>query len=352
MFVIACGGAGEAHDPVVPDACNERDEKLNAAIDKVRTSPHAVLAVKDEECGTRVYLRGDPKTAQTDSLFRVGSLTKTYVSAAILLLVEDGKVALNDSVEQHMPGLANTDGVTLRMLLNHTSGIFEHTHDETFLADVHKKWEPSELVDLALKHERYATPGEAFNYSNTNYVLLGMIAEKVSGEELAQLIRSRLLEPSKLSHTFLDGDEKLPSALATGYDQLGNDLTHSLHPSTVWASGAMVSTAADLAEWMAALYGGDLLNPSSRQLLVADPIEMPGGLAYGLGVLLSPPENTVGSGPALGHNGELNGYGALALYFPERGLALAGIVDQDGADSNALLLQALLTLKPTSSASH
>jgi D-alanyl-D-alanine carboxypeptidase len=321
-------------------ACHERASKLQAAVDKARTSPHAVLAVKDAACGSRVYFSGDPKTANADSLFRIGSVTKTYVSALILSLVQDGKIDLTDPVTTWLADLPKAEGITVRMLLNHTSGIFAYSDHPDFAHQIQRKWAPRELVDLALTQESYAAPGKAFHYANTNYILLGMIAERAGGDKLSALIRKRLLAKASLAHTFFDGEEPLGADLAPGYDAAGNDVTHSFDPSVVWAAGAIAARPADVAEWVTALYAGDVLNEQTRALLL-----QVGPEAYGLGVYMIAASNTVGSGPAIGHNGAVNGYATMAFYFPERRMSLVGVVDQDGADANALLLEALLALR-------
>lgn len=339
LILSACVGDENAY------LCQTRGEKLQAAIDAVRTSPHAILAVKDEQCGSQVYLSGDPTTAQTRSLFRIGSVTKTYVSALILTLLQDGELNLEDGLDTYVPDLPGSEGINLRMLLNHTSGLFDYTEDEIFWADLARDWTPREIVDLALTHAPYFAPGENHRYSNTNYILLGMVAEQITGEGVAELIRERLLEPAELSATFLDGEEALRGTLAPGYDAALNDVTFALDPSGPWAAGAMVASAADVAAWFETLYGSDLiLSEASHALLIQDALAPNGVSGYGLGVMLIPAANTGGAGPGLGHGGGIPGYATLGFHFPEKNLTLVGIVNQDNADPNELLVQALQVL--------
>ncbi len=318
------------------DACVAQDTALQAALDGARKSPNALVAVKNEACGTSVYVSGDASTATATSLFRVGSVTKTFVSATILTLVKEGKVSLDDPLSKWVTGVANTDGVTVRMLMNHSSGVYNYTEVKEFFTDRKKKWTPREIVDLATANPPYFAPGKGWHYSNTNYVLLGMIAEQASGEKLGPLVRERAFAPAGLTHTFFDGEEPVVGTMARGFTGK-TDVTDIADPSGPWAAGAIVSTGADLAEWISALYTSDrVLDAASRDLLTKDPVTAQGE-QYGLGVELLSNLATGGDGPAMGHGGDIDGYHTLAYDFVDKRTMIVVMVNQDGADPAAIL---------------
>ncbi len=326
--------AGVDAGPVRSDACILQDTNLQAALDGARKSPSALLAVKNEACGTTVYTSGTGASAA--SLFHVASVTKTFVSAALLSLVKEGKVSLDDPLSKWVPGLPNTDGVTIHMLMNHTSGIFNFTEVSGFPGtDSTKKWTPRDLVDLATKNPPYFAPGKGWHYSNTNYVLVGMIAEQASGKSLGALIRERALVPAGLTHTFFNGEEPVAGDVVKGF--IGkNDVTNLVNPSAVWASGAMLATPGDLVEWFPALYTTDaVLDESTRSLLMKDPAEAGQGLEYGLGVTILNNLTSHGAGAAWGHQGDLPGFHCAGYYFTDKKTTVVAMVNSEEASSSA-----------------
>jgi len=326
-----------------PEACEAIDVELQAALDGARgKSANATLAVKDEACGLRAFVTGDPANATLDSVWRIGSVTKTFVSAVILGLVKDGKVSLTDPLSKWVDAVPKTDGVTVRMLLNHTSGIYNYTEDAAFFADRAKKWTPREIVDLATKNDPYFAPGADFHYSNTNYVLLGMIAEKASGKKIGPLVRERTLVPAGLTRTWFDGEETVGGTLAKGLSATGKDVTFLGDISGPWAAGAMVAPAIDLARWASLLYGTTtIFDADQRAMLLADPVS---GGSYGLGVEILPAKVTVGGGQALGHSGAIDGFATQMFWFEGKKTAVASIVNRSGGDANTVTLAAIKIL--------
>lgn len=345
--VAADSGAEAATDADADDgrpaACTAIDGELQTALDGARgTAKNATLAVSDEACGLRAFVSGDPANATLDTLWRMGSVTKTFVSAVILGLVKDGKVALTDPLSKWVEAVPKTDGVTVRMLLNHTSGIFNYTEDSAFFVDRKKKWTPREIVDLATKTDPYFGPGTDFHYSNTNYVLLGMIAEKAGGKKISALIRERAIGPAGLAHTFFDGEETIDGAMTKGFTAAGKDVTFISDMSGPWAAGAMVAPAIDLARWAQALYGTTkVLDDGQRTMLLADPAAKG---AYGLGVAILDPKVTVGGGRALGHDGAIDGFATHTWWFEGKKTAVAAVVNKSGGDVNAITLAAIKIL--------
>jgi D-alanyl-D-alanine carboxypeptidase len=333
-----------ARDSRLP-SCLDQDSTLQAALDKARTSPNALLVVRNVSCGTSVYLSGDASTATRASLWRIGSVTKTYVAATVLALLAAGKLALDDPLSTWVPGVAKTDGVTLKMLLNHTSGIFNYTADASFGSDPSKVWTPKELVALATAHDPYFAPGAGWKYSNTNYVLLGMVIEAAGAATAGALIRKHALVPAGLSHTFLDGEETLADPLARGFDANGKDVTYTYHPSGPWTAGAIAATGADLCDWVAALYGDTkVLDATRLKLMVDGAVAASATEKYGLGVELLDASITAGAGPAMGHGGAIAGFNTQAFWFPDKKTAICSIVNRNDVSANDVTLAALLAL--------
>jgi D-alanyl-D-alanine carboxypeptidase len=300
--------------------------------------------VQTPACSGIVVVSGDPSTATRDSQWRIGSLTKTFVSATILSLEKDGKLTLDDLLAKWIPSVPKTDGVTLRHLLNHTSGIFNYTEDPSFFVDPAKKWPPSDLVAFATTHDPYFAPGAGWHYSNTNYILLGMIAQLAGGGTVGQLLHARAMGPAKLTHTLFDGEDAI-GPMAKGFSKSKKDVTFLDDPSGSWAAGAMVATGIDLVQWASELYGTrDVLDDAEHDELVKGAVPTGTGETYGLGAFLLPPSETAGAGPAIGHAGDIDGYHTMAFWFPQKSWAIVSIVNQDGVDPNAILAAALLAL--------
>lgn len=248
---------------------------------------------------------GEPRSARDH--FRVGSITKTFVSTVVLQLEAEGRLSLDDKVEKWLPGVVRGKGhdgreVTLRQLLNHTSGIAEYTSDERFVKDVfladgffknrYRTWTPRELVGIAMKHEPTFAPGTDWSYSNTNYVLAGLVIEKATGNSYAHEIRARVIKPLGLTDTRVPGtDPTLPKPHSRAYSKLAEttdgrtyDVTE-FNPSAAGAAGAMVSDADDLNRFYSALLRGKLL-PKKQLAEMKDVIPLDGERGgYGLGLI-------------------------------------------------------------------
>ncbi|WP_326552360.1 serine hydrolase domain-containing protein [Micromonospora sp. NBC_01813] len=266
-----------------------------------RATSYARAGVGDLDRATPVPINGH---------FRMGSNTKTFVSVVVLQLVGEGKLSLNDTVERWLPGLVVGNGndgrqITVRQLLAHTSGIYNYTNDiaalnsyEGYLAHRFDHYDATELVALAMKHEPNFAPGTSWDYSNTNYILAGMIIERVTGRSWPREVRDRILQPLGLRNTSLPGDwPLLPVPHAKGYQQWVVDgaLTDTtrFNPSAADAAGNMVTTPSDLASFWQALQRGQLLGPRQMAQLhdtvLAETFQdfIPGA-RYGLGIMYIP----------------------------------------------------------------
>ncbi len=300
--------------------------------------------------GTGTIGEDDPITL--DDNFRVGSNTKTMTGTVILQLVDEGLLQLDDPVSDYRPDVPNGENMTITQLLNMTSGLDSYTFlpyvNEIMDSDPTKAWDPEELIALGLAMPVKFAPGEGFWYSNTNTVLLGAIAEQLTGEKLGDLMQERIFDPLHLASTTMPApaDGVMPSPLPHGYlfgtnvstihsselspeDQakavagelLPNDVT-DLNPSWGAAAGAASSTIGDLATYVEALVGGGLLSPEMQQIRLDSVKE-----GYGLAL--------VRFGPMIGHNGSVPGYQSFMVHDPDRDLTLIVFVNIQATPAGA-----------------
>jgi D-alanyl-D-alanine carboxypeptidase len=248
--------------------------------------------------------------------YRIGSITKTYVATVVLQLVADGSLNLDDSVERWLPGLVpNGSAITVRMLLNHTSGLYNYADDPKFvalaMANPSREWAPRELVAFAVSHPPLFPPGSAAAYCNTGYILLGLLVESVTAESLGEVLRERLFEPLRLRETSFGSGIAIANPVAHGYwAPQGTlvDLTPILNASFGWAAGQMVSTVGDVSKFFSALLGGRVLPASLLKQMKAVPPPQNGWVA-GLGLLTT----RTRCGTAFGHGGDAVGWHSEAL---------------------------------------
>jgi D-alanyl-D-alanine carboxypeptidase len=236
--------------------------------------------------------------------YRIASTTKTFVATVVLQLVGEGNLSLDDKVEEHLPGVVSGGGhdgsaITIRDLLQHTSGIYDYNLDEAWnpfnALDIFEErrfahYAPEDLVAVAMRHPPIFEPGTARSYSNTNYVLVGMIIEAVTGNPWAEEVRDRIIESLGLEQTTVGDDPQMPDPHARGYYQFPDggplvDVT-LLDPSAGDAGGAIISTPEDVTRFLGALLSGELLAP---ELLAEMKDSVPEGDGrYGLGLGWSP----------------------------------------------------------------
>jgi D-alanyl-D-alanine carboxypeptidase len=283
--------------------------------------PAALASVKDRVGRTRTYTAGvgDLATGSKvpgDGQVRIGSNTKTFTAVVALQLVGEGKIGLDEPVDTYLPGLVRGEGIdgrhiTVRQLLQHTSGLPEYVSHIEESTLQHRYFEPRDLLDIALQHKADFAPGAKFEYSSTNYVLVGLIIQKVTGRPLAEEIEQRVIQRIGLRHTYFpaSGDRTIREPHPKGYHRESTggplrDITE-LDPSAGWAAGQMISTDSDLNQFFTALLAGRLL-PAAQlaQMRTTVPIG-DSGAGYGLG-LISRPLSC--GGVYWGHGGDIPGY--------------------------------------------
>jgi D-alanyl-D-alanine carboxypeptidase len=290
---------------------------------------------------------------RADTHFRIASNTKTMTAAVIMQLAQESKLGLNDSVSRYVPGVPNGDNITIAQLLEMRSGLYNYTNDPIISAtidtDPTKVWTSAELLAIAFAHPPNFPPGAKFEYVNTNYALLGLVAEKVDGKPLAQAMQDRLFGPLGLQHTLLPAStvSTIPDPYSHGYlygsssvalvgeppyspevqaaaragTLLPKNYTEVNH-SFAAAAGGVISAADDLATWIKALVAGRVLDPVYQRrwldsLKPEDPSK-PEGQKYGYGIAqLSWGPNTI-----YFHGGETPGYNSKISYDPANDMTL------------------------------
>ena len=202
--------------------------------------------------------------------FRVGSITKSFVATVLLQLVGERKLKMADSLEHWLPGLVpNGRSITVRELLQHTSGLYDYVNDSAFrtavLANPLRVWTPRQLVRIAVSHGPLFRPGRRWSYSNTNYILAGLLVQAVTHHTVAAELRDRIFRPLALHQTSFPTGPTISGPHAHGYLFYGTPLvrdTAHVSPTGAWAAGAIISTVNDVAAFYNALLGGRLLRPA------------------------------------------------------------------------------------------
>ncbi|WP_422754124.1 serine hydrolase domain-containing protein [Micromonospora sp. WMMD708] len=320
---IQYADAAQAHRPTKDTVQASLDALVKAGV-----APAALVSVRDSKGRVTNYTAGvnDPRTkakVPTDGYVRIASNTKMYTAIAVLQLVDEGRVKLDEPIETYLPGLVRGEGfdgqtITVRHLLSMTSGLPEyHLPDVSEWGD--RYYEPRDMLDSAFSQPAHApAPGGQVQYRNTNYILAGLLVQRVTGRPLGEVITNKILKPARLSETYWPGagDKTIRQPYAKGYlpdpetTKWGD--TSQVDPSIAWAAGQMIATPSDVNKFLVALQNGKLIKPSTLAEMRDSKVFLPGGEAlpdlvwhYGLG--------TTGfdlscGGRAWGHGGDIDGY--------------------------------------------
>jgi len=286
---------------------------------KEKNIPGAIVGVWSPSVGVWVKTFGQADVGNGKSMhdskkIRIGSVTQTFLVSTLLSLIDDRKINLDDPVSKYLNFIPNGGNITIRQLASNTSGIFNYTEDAEFSQQVIKnplrEYQPRELANIAFKHEPYFKPGQGWYASDTNFIILGMIMEKVTSEKIEDLIRLRIINRLGLKNTSFAVYPFMEEDYSRGYIDKKDgiqDIT-LLDPSRMWAAGAIISDTQDLALWTKALYKGSFLTDKMRQarfnwVATGEPF-----LQYGLGVSKF--------GDFIGYSGGTPGYACVIYYMP------------------------------------
>jgi D-alanyl-D-alanine carboxypeptidase len=312
---------------------------IDAAVRKIlaeTAAPSASIAVVKNNRLAYVRAYGDARLtpltpARPEMLYKIGSVSKQFLAGAILLLVQDGKLSLNNRVSQFFPSLTEASNITICELLSHTSGYPDYYPLDYVAPFMLRPVTPDDILDRFAKEPLNFAPGTEWQYSNTNYAIAAKILEKVSGMPLMAFFRARIFGPLGM-HSPIDLDhQNVSRSDAAGYTRFG---LGPLHPATpeasgwLYGAGELAMTARDLAVWDVSLLKGTLLNPASLQQMIRT-VRLKGGAPtnYGLGVAVT---NANGF-PKLQHGGAVSGYVSYNVVWLDQGAAIAALTNLDGS---------------------
>ena len=330
--------AGSAY----PQGASTSDVALGAKVDSIATQvllatsvPSASIAVVTH--GRLAYANAygaaklEPRVAATTDLrYAIGSISKQFTAAAILLLQQEGRLSIDDPVAKFIPRLTRGNEVTIRQLLSHTSGYQDFWPQDYVMPMMLSATTPQSIADRWGKQPLDFDPGTRWQYSNTNYTLAGMVVEKASGMPFFQFVRTRILQPVGLASAS-DFDASPRAVNATGYLRYG---LGPLRPAPdvgagwMWAAGELAMTPRDLATWDISIIRHSLLKPESYRALTSD-VGLRNGAStgYGLGIDVSMQRGRF----MLEHSGEVSGFTAENMVFPDDSVAIVVLTNQDAA---------------------
>ncbi|MFD7013166.1 serine hydrolase domain-containing protein [Streptomyces sp. NPDC059928] len=305
--------------------------------------------------------RTSGKLSGPEDRYRIGSITKTFVATVLLQLEAEGRLSLDDAVDHWLPGVVRGHGhdgrrITLRQVLDHTSGIYDVTSDPDFakmafttdfLAHRYDTWTPAQLVDVAMRHQPDFAPGTSWKYSNTNYILAGLVIEKATGRTYGDEIRDRIINPLQLHGTSVPGtDPRMPRPSSRAYSKLSQDPdaqrvydVTQINPSLTSSAGEMISDSADLTRFYRALLGGRLLPKSQLDEMKTTVTEGPDKTDKSYGLALMKVQLPCGT-TVWGHSGGIHGSSSLAVTTEDGRHALALNFNSDWAGDTTKVLKA------------
>jgi D-alanyl-D-alanine carboxypeptidase len=340
-----------AASPVASPSASDLDAVLSAAVE--RGLPGVALAMERGDdlvySGVAGVARIEDETpVSTTDRFRLGSITKAFTAVIVLQLADEGVLTLDDTVTAWLDDPAvgripNVDTATVRQLLNHTSGIYDYADDtdsqfvqDAYLApdaDWTKVWTIEELLAYAdaANHAAYFAPGEGFYYSNTGYLLLGLIVERATGHPFTDELKTRILDPLSMNDTSLEMGKAVSGDVVDCYAPLGGELVNvtALNLTWAWTAGAIASTTADLLRFARAVFDGELLSPASfKEMFTYTPEPRLPGAGWGMGVWIVPSPN----GDLVSGGGGGPGFSASMVRLPEENLTVVAATNTEGGD--------------------
>jgi D-alanyl-D-alanine carboxypeptidase len=313
------------------------------AADYVREAPVAGLTVAVVSRGDTLLLKGygardrdKQLPAEAGTVYRLASITKQFTAAAVMRLVERGAVKLEDPITKYLPQYAQWKDVTVRQLLNHTSGIKSYTSSAEWRSHRGEELAPGAILKFVEKDSFDFKPGSEFRYNNSGYMLLGLLIEQVAKQPYATHLQREFFGPLGLRSATYCPSEPTDAAYAVAYSR-ADDSFRAAEPikmSHPFSAGALCMSVPDYLRWQSALMGGRIVKPASLALM-AGPETLPSGKTTGYGMGLMP--GTVGEHKSVQHGGSINGFSTQQLWFPAERLSIVTFVNTDGADPDRLV---------------
>ncbi|HVZ34890.1 MAG TPA: serine hydrolase domain-containing protein [Polyangiaceae bacterium] len=339
-FLVAAGACTNAHDGAeqAGEPVNQLALEAQAVLDAHQATGQefvgAAMALHDAAGGDALVTSGTTRpdaegtAVDPDVPWVIGSATKTFVAVVVLQLAEEKKIDLDASLEPYFPSLPRASEISVRQLLQHTSGLNEYIDAPAVQANFARSWSPEELVAVAVGRGAVDEPGAAHHYANTNYILLGELIEQLTSQPWYESVHARILSPLGMQHTHYSGEPNAP-AMGPGFSLENGvfvDTTRIADASIGGAAGGLQSTAPDLLRFAHALHEGSLLGAESwAQMTSFVPAEPRGyvGHVYGLGF----EEYTVRDVTIAGHAGSAPAHGSFVGFDPQSGLELAVVAN-------------------------
>ncbi len=348
LTLVALAGTARAQNQLPADVTQKIDTVVTDALTRSGVPSASITVVKD---GQIVYVRAygdaklEPKTAATSQMrYSIGSISKQFTAAAILLLQEQGKLSLDDKVGKYVPDLTRANEVTIRQLLSHTSGYQDYWPQDYVMKPMLDPTTAQKIMDTWAKKPLDFEPGAKWQYSNTNFVIAGVIIEKVAHMPLLQFLQQKIFAPLGMNSVLNIDQEKLTESDPTGY------LRYALGPlrpspkegkGWLFAAGELAMRAEDLAKWDISIIDQKVLKPASYRELGTEIVLRNGvGTQYGLGV-------SVGSQAShrfLSHGGEVSGFTAQNMVFPDDRVAIVALTNQDAASAAGAITSGIAPL--------
>jgi D-alanyl-D-alanine carboxypeptidase len=341
--VVLLSIAARAQSPLSADAKAKIDTAVTQVLSSTKAPSASIAIVKD---GRIAYLQAyglarlnPPMEATPQMQYSIGSISKQFTAAAVLLMAQEGKLTLDDPVSKYLPDLTRAKEVTIRMLLSHTSGYQDYWPEDYVMTSMMVPTNAQHILDVWAKRPLDFDPGTQWQYSNTNFVIAGRIVEQVSGTPLIDLLKKRIFLPLGMDNVYDTDASKLPATDPTGYER------HALGPQrpsplegTGWmfAAGELAMPAHDLALWDISVINRSLLDASSYAQMFK-PVLLKSGVSsgYGLGVFLGKRDGHA----FIEHSGEVSGFVSENLVFPDDRAAIIVFTNEMATNAASLIAE-------------
>ncbi|MFP4498665.1 MAG: serine hydrolase domain-containing protein [Vulcanimicrobiota bacterium] len=335
ILISGCSTEANSNSSSIPK------ERLQATLNRVVNEygmPGVLMGIKTPDetwiasAGVANLDTGEPMTKETQ--FRLASITKPFTAILVMQLVEEGKLSLDNTLEDLLPGkVPNGENITVSMLLNHTSGIYDYENsfsfNESIVENCTHEWTEEQVLSFFVNEEPYFEPGTSWKYSNSNYYLLGMIIEKVTGNQAEPEFQNRILDPLGMTRTRISKSGYLDGVFTPGYAFLfDNPNIQSIgnwNYSWDWTAGCGVSTVEDMLKFPGAFYKGELVSPQTRDIMLTP---LAPSSDYGYGWSITTPENHLVNKYMIDHSGENPGTSTNLSYSPDYDITFFTVINR------------------------